>query len=439
MRNLQILTSLLLIGGFCLACRPAMGPPWGQPEATQGPVEIMLLSFQPDGGPNLLVEDFMERHPDITVTSYPARRWGWGRELVNRLRQEATESSEEIAIPDVVQAPADFLASLGQEGYLLDIAPFMYGQESLNPDDFYPELIEPFRLGDQLFVLPVSIDLVMLFYNAKLFAEKGVAPPTAEWTWDDMLEAAVRIAEPDATPPTYGLVVIELLPLFLQQGASLVDDPVVPTRFTLNSDEMVEVVTWLRDLEDFYRVSPPMSDVLRHPAELFTTITEGRAGMWISAMSFRHYIGDGTTWTFPYGVAPLPQGRYKATTGTIQGIAILKNTNTPRESWEFVHHMVTHLPPGAGPLREFPALRPLAESQEFLNRMPEEGVESYEQSLAFLTPPYNLPGGVEWQLARILQRYLEPVFTEDMDPRDALDAARAEADRVLMPQLLGAE
>lgn len=437
MRTKRIVLYALLIGSICLACRPTSGPPWEQSgAANQEPVEVMLLSFGFDATEEPLVESFMKQYPNINVAAYPAHRWGWGNELVERLRQDAGAGSDDVTIPDVVQAPADFLASLGEEGYLLDLSPFMHEGGSLVSQSFYPELIEPLRLGDQVFVLPMSVNLVMLYYNADLFARKGIFPPTVEWTWDDMLEAAVRIAEPDAVPPIHGLMILDALPFFMQHGASLVDDPWAPKNFTLNSDEMVEAVSWLVDLENFYRVSPSIARMMQREGEAFTTVTEGRVGMWVADMAFRHYVGDGMTWTFSYGVAPLPQGRYRATTGTVQGIAILKNTTTPRESWELLRYLASNLSPGANPISQFPALRSLAESQEFLDRMPEDGVESYEQSLAFLMPPYNLPAGVEWQLNRTLERQLGPIFSEGVDPRVALDAAQREADQMLTPQLM---
>jgi multiple sugar transport system substrate-binding protein len=82
----------------------------------------------------------------------------------------------------------------------------------LSAEAFFPQLMEPMRVGDQVFVLPVSVDPVMLFYNVAMFAEKGVAPPTADWTWDDLLEAAVRLAEPNVLPPVHGLALLEVLP-----------------------------------------------------------------------------------------------------------------------------------------------------------------------------------------------------------------------------------
>jgi multiple sugar transport system substrate-binding protein len=427
----------LLVACTCMACAPVSGPPW-QPRSgpTPEPAEIMLLSPGAESGEDPRLASFMDLHPDITVKPYPVRGWQWGDDVVERIRGAAEEEGERRGTPDVIYVQADFLASLGEEGDLLDLSPFMHEAGDLDAGAFYPELIEPLRIGDQAFVLPVSVDPVMLYYNRDMFARKGVPPPTAEWTWDDMLQAATLLAEPNATPPIHGLLLIEAVPFIYQNGGSLVDDPRVPTRFTLDSTYTIEAIRWVLDLEEFYNVSPPFEDIMRRPSQAFVTVLEGRVGMWVSTMSFRNYVSAETVFPFEWGVAPLPQGRYRATVGSVEGIAILKNTSHPRACWEFVRYLVTHLPPGAGPLAEFPALRSLAESQEFLNRMPEKGVESYEQSLAFLMPTMRLPAGVEWQLYQILQRNLNPAFSGDMDVREALERAQQEADRTLTPRLM---
>jgi len=426
----------LLVGFICLACAPVSGPPWQQRAATPEPVEITLLSPDGDSGEDPRIEGFMDQHPDITVLSYPVRGWRWGEELVERIRQSAEDESDQRGTPDVVYLRADFLASLGEEGDLLDLSPFMNEAGDLTADAFFPELIEPLRIGDQVFVLPVAVDPVMLYYNADMFARRGLPPPTAEWTWDDLLQAAVQLAEPNATPPIHGLLLVEAVPFIYQNGGSLVDDPLVPSRFTLDSPGAVEAIEWIIELEDFYNVTPPFDEVMRRPAQAFTMVLEGRVGMWVSTMSFRNYVSPETVWPFEWGVAPLPQGRYKATVGGVDGVAILKNTSHPRACWELVRYLVTHLPPGVGPLPQLPALRSVAESQEFLNRMPEKGVQSYEQSLSFLMPTLRLPAGVEWQLYQILQRNLNPVFSGDMNVQDALERAQNEADRTLTPRLM---
>ena len=427
----------LLIGCICLACAPVSAPPWQQRGApTPEPVEITFVGPGGDSGEDPRLQDFMDQHPDITVVSYPIREWRWGDELVKRIRQAAEDVGDQRGTPDVIYTRADFLAPLGQEGYLLDLSPFMHEAGDLTPKAFFPELIEPLRIGDRVFVLHMTVDPVMLYYNADMFAQRGVAPPTAEWIWDDLVQAAVQFAQPNTIPPIYGLLVLDALPFIYQNGGSLVDDPLTPTRFTLDSPDTVEALEWFVDLETFYNVTPSYEEVMRHPARAFTMVLEGRVAMWVSNMSFRNYVSAETIWPFQWGVAPLPQGRYRATVGSVEGIAILKNTTHPRACWELVRYLVAHLPPGAGPLSQLPALRSLAESQEFLNRMPEKGVESYEQSLPFLMPTLKLPAGVEWQLSQVLQRNMAPVFSGEMNPRDAMENAQKEADRTLASRLM---
>jgi len=122
-----------------------------------------------------------------------------GGDLVRRVRQAAEETGEDEGPADIILTQADFLASLGKEGLLLNLPPSIHETGDLTPEALFPELIEPLRVGDQVFVLPVSVALVMPFYSADMFAQKDVTPPTAERTRDHLLEAAVRLAETNAT------------------------------------------------------------------------------------------------------------------------------------------------------------------------------------------------------------------------------------------------
>jgi len=434
--RLKTLLYVFLVGCLCLACRPVAGPPFpsARGRAQAKPVEIRVAAPRRDAGIDPRVQGFADQHPEMTVVPYPIDFWRGGT-ISDRMKEEAEVAGSEEGASYVVYTRADLLAALAEEDLLLELSPFMQGTDGLTPDSFFPALIEPFQVGDKIFVLPVAVDPVMLYYNADLFARKGVPPPAADWTWDNLLQAAVKFAEPDANPPVYGLLVLETLPFIYQNGGSLVDDPVAPKHFTLDAPETVEAIQWLMDLASFYRVMPPYENqVYRDTSKAFSLIREGRVAMWVTTMSFRNYVGSNVTWPFQWGVAPLPQGRTKATVGDMEGVAILKNAANPRESWALVSYLVSHLPSGAGPLSQVPALRSLAESQDFFRRMPDKGVEAYVQSMSFFILPLSLTSGVGWRLDEVLWRNLEPAFNGSVDLREAMDAAQQEAERTLSLQ-----
>lgn len=69
--------------------------------------------------------------------------------------------------------------------------------ESNNIDlSVYPEgLIDIYTVDGKLYGIPKDWDLTALWYNKKLFDEKGVEYPNENWTWDDMVEAARKLTD----------------------------------------------------------------------------------------------------------------------------------------------------------------------------------------------------------------------------------------------------
>ncbi|WP_328992310.1 sugar ABC transporter substrate-binding protein [Kribbella sp. NBC_01245] len=58
----------------------------------------------------------------------------------------------------------------------------------------YPQALNDlYSLDGTQFGVPKDFDTIALWYNKKLFADAGVAAPTAEWTWDDYKSTAAKL------------------------------------------------------------------------------------------------------------------------------------------------------------------------------------------------------------------------------------------------------
>ena len=71
------------------------------------------------------------------------------------------------------------------------------GPESFGWNDFWP--VER-QVGDgrtaRSIGVPALVDNLALVYNKKLFAQAGLSPPTANWTWTDFENAAMKLTDP---------------------------------------------------------------------------------------------------------------------------------------------------------------------------------------------------------------------------------------------------
>ena len=60
-------------------------------------------------------------------------------------------------------------------------------------NNFYDALWPYNSKGDSVYGIPVGFTTHALFYNKDIFAQAGVAEPTNDWTWDDLMAAAKTI------------------------------------------------------------------------------------------------------------------------------------------------------------------------------------------------------------------------------------------------------
>ena len=71
----------------------------------------------------------------------------------------------------------------------------LIAREKYDLKQFYDLAIQALRIDGKLYVLPFKgqIARLFLFYNVDEFESRGVKPPTPEWTYNDLLDAATRL------------------------------------------------------------------------------------------------------------------------------------------------------------------------------------------------------------------------------------------------------
>jgi multiple sugar transport system substrate-binding protein len=103
--------------------------------------------------------------------------------------------------PDVAYEFGSSAAQLARQPKLVDLTDKVQ-QPGVDWNDFYLSGREASTVDGKVVGVPALIDNLSLVYNEKLFAQAGVAPPNASWTWQDFRDAAKRLTNPDTK--TYG-------------------------------------------------------------------------------------------------------------------------------------------------------------------------------------------------------------------------------------------
>ncbi len=73
---------------------------------------------------------------------------------------------------------------------------------AVNWSDFYPGERAVTTVDGKVIGMPALVDNLAIVYNKTLFKKDGVAPPNANWTWDDFRAAAKKLT--DSSSKQYG-------------------------------------------------------------------------------------------------------------------------------------------------------------------------------------------------------------------------------------------
>ncbi len=99
-------------------------------------------------------------------------------------------------MPDVFWTHSNTVQLYMDNDVLLKLNDYIEKDEAINLDNYYEGIVKLYTRSDgNVYALPKDHDTIALLYNKAIFDQYGVAYPTAEWTWEDMYEAAKAITE----------------------------------------------------------------------------------------------------------------------------------------------------------------------------------------------------------------------------------------------------
>ena len=108
-------------------------------------------------------------------------------------------------MPDVFWMHSNTARMYMENDILLDLDPYIEKDETMDLSKYYQGIVDLYTRSDgKHFAIPKDHDTIALLYNKAIFDQYGVDYPTADWTWEDMYEAAKKITE-GSNGDVYGL------------------------------------------------------------------------------------------------------------------------------------------------------------------------------------------------------------------------------------------
>lgn len=153
---------------------------------TDDAVTLRITSWQsPEENAIDAVEfrSFEAAHPGVRIVNDPVSNSA-------EYREKVLTSIGAGSPPDVFLLDGIDVAAFAARDVVLDLQPFAE-RVGVQLGLFFPQVVEPFRVGGKLLAFPKGFSPMVYYYNRALFADAGLAPPKNGWTQEEFL-AAVR-------------------------------------------------------------------------------------------------------------------------------------------------------------------------------------------------------------------------------------------------------
>jgi len=419
-RSLSLLSlPLLAAAGFWHAAFPIARE--GQDSAKTQITWLAQISSERDAQLEL-VKEFERENPDISVRML----WVPPNQYQVKLK---TLLAAGLA-PDVFTTGDIWLAYMLP--FLKDLTGFTERDSGeMDLEDFYPDVRNEMFRGGQCFYVPVSMNVSLLYYNKKLFADGGVEPPTADWTWSDYIDAGQKLTAINAEGrQVWGSTITggwwgEWLILVRQAGGEIFSED--GRRCLLDTPEAIAGLTFYADKMLSEKISPPAG---RGPSTgfasgLYAMSLGGHASSWIT---YNQVPGlDWDIQVLPAGPAGREGGEV-----ALAAYGMASTTKHPEAAWRFIKFLTSpqamEQTGGTGlPVRQSVAAKTLLAPDRTSH--PSNAGVVYEQLKYARTIP-RLPDFIEVTM-QIIQPEIDLMLEGRQSPAEAARRATASANAFL--------
>lgn len=335
------LGSLAAAGAALSGCAPTLSlSPFSSEAATPEKVQLVYQDWSTEWFPPMvqqLLAEFHETHPHIHVFYTPDPE---------NLEEKMLADLQAGAAPDVFEGCCDFFPIWAQQGYTLDLRPFVEADlDQATINDWNPAQYRSFFTRDgRQYGLPKYHGALALYYNKDIFDEFGVEYPNAAWTHDDYLAAMRQLThdrDGDGQTDLWGSMVDitwDRLQIHVNGWDGHFVDPADPARCRMDEPEALAALEWLRARMHDDRVMATFLDV-KNVATRQAFISEKLAMVEDGSWALKDILANAN---FRLGVAPFPAGPVRRVTlATTDGFGIYAGTRHPEAAWDLVKFLIS--------------------------------------------------------------------------------------------------
>lgn len=377
------------------------------------------------------VADFHEANPDIRVEAIFSGNY---TETTTRALTAARSGTP----PTVAVLLATDIFTLMDEEVIQPIDTFITSEEDQAwLDGFMPAYLASAQVDGNLWSVPFQRSTAVMYYNKELFAAAGLDPEQPPRTWDEMVafgqDLTLRDGSGNVTqwglgiPSSMNAVHWLFGALVAQNGGMLSSEDGLHTFF--DTPEVIEALQFFIDLSGEHDIQPP--GIL----EWGTTPNDFLLGRLAMAWHTTGNLGNiRSNATFDFGVAPYPGNPDPASVLGGGNLYIFSGVTDEQQqaAFEFVKFMTSaELLADWGVQTGYVAPRDDSWATETLRNFVAEVPQA---EVARLQIPNSVPEISTFESARVTQVLntgVQAALTGEQTAEAAMQAAQAEADRIL--------
>ncbi len=351
------------------------------------------------------IREFEESNPDIEV-EFQTVAGNYYQKLLVMIAGNIS--------PDLMWMGQSF-SEFADRGVFLDITDRIKKDPSINLDDYQQTVLSWYIRDAKIYALPFGTDIGFIVYNKDLFRKAGLPFPSDEWTFEEFLEAAKKLASApgDGTPKSYGYQGKIDLGVF---GAQIISHDGKQT-ILCSSPEMIKYFKTNMSMYKDWKVTPRPQENMMQGLDNYSYFAQGRTAM----MQFY-------TWDLPFMQAKFgdmdwdivsnPKVKQKAQWASSQAIVMSKYTRHPDEAWKLLKAFQSREFMVAMSYRGIPPNLRYAEDAVKQHTGKPEGYKKLLAMTSYLSPVPRVPHLQE--LMALYYNASEQIWAERTSPEEAM-------------------
>ncbi|WP_284645056.1 ABC transporter substrate-binding protein [Paenibacillus silviterrae] len=389
----------------------------------------LKLSIWGDDNRKRVFEDlgkkFTEKHPNIKVEVMLIPYAEYPKKMSIMVASRT--------VPDVAWLYDAIIPQMRDSDQLLDLS-VLSKDAAYDLNDIYASNMDIYRKNGKLYGIPFSAGPKVLFYNKKLFKEKGLKTPNelakeGKWTYDELIKTAKALTDP--AKGIYGVKFGDgsnwkdaLTDTIWSFGADIFNED--GSKFLLNSPEGEKVFQMYDDMMFKDLIHPKPGDQL--PFE------SGKIGMYRGTFSYSASARKAEGLEFD--IAPMPKGP-KADApfyNGVSGYSVMKDSEHHAEAIELLKFFTDK--EGIKALQStFPPTRKsVLESAEFANLNAQPSAEGIKLAMSqpMMAGGRVIPTPTNWQqIDSKMQSMLDMLYTRNASVKQMLERMEKEVTPLL--------